>query len=57
MTKVRVFLMALVVLAATTLLSAAPAAASSCPYGKVGCAAYYKVCQVAYEAGVLHCID
>jgi hypothetical protein len=56
-TKIRVFLVGLMVAGSTLFVSASPAAAASCPYGKAGCAVYYTACQVLYDAGLLHCID
>ena len=56
-TKIRVFLVGMMVAGSTLFVSATPAAAGSCPYGKAGCAVYYTACQVLYDAGLLHCID
>ena len=59
MTKLRLFIVGLMV-ASTTLLAAAPASASAsayCGLPKAACIAYYKVCQVGYDADLFHCID
>jgi hypothetical protein len=56
-TKFRVFLVGLMV-ASTTLLAAAPASAGAfCGLPKAACLAYYKVCQVGYDADLFHCVD
>lgn len=56
MRKLRVILAGLTLVGSMLVVTATPAAAY-CGLPKAGCVAYYKVCQVAYDADLLHCID